>query len=260
LTEKVLNGKAIAENEIPTCKMDNGQDFEFSIGVMQYGLACYDLYLLTKAQKHLKKLYLCAEWAIDHQEENGAWSTFAHLYPQKPYSAMAQGEGVSMLIRAYRESKNERYLAAAKKAVYFMLVPVDEGGVCISNQDELIFKEYTERPIVLNGWIFAIWGLLDYVKQTGDETIRASYEKTLSTLEKYLPYYDLGYWSRYDYSMRIAAPFYHKLHIDQLTVMYALTGHQIFDQYRQKFASYQQHFIYRNRAFIIKAVQKLMGK
>ncbi len=258
LTEKVTKGEKLEPEEIPTYYMDNGKKFVFSIGVMQYGLASYDMYLLGNGEEHLKKMFVCADWAVENQEEGGGWSTFAHLFSEHPYSAMAQGEGVSLLVRAHKESGNQKYLDAAEKAVKFMLLPLENGGVSIHNDDELIFKEYTERPIVMNGWIFALWGLIDYVKATGDCDIKAAYEKSLATLEKYITHYDIGYWTRYDYSERIASPFYHKLHIDQFYVMYELTKHEIFKNYRDKFIKYQKNFFCRSKAFVVKGYQKIV--
>lgn len=259
LREKVTD-KPLGEQELPMNYIDTGEQIYFTIGIMQYGLGCYDLYLLNDDEKLKQKMLLCADWAVENQRENGAWETFAHLFPDRPYSSMAQGEGVSLLVRAYQETGKQKYLDAAKLAVYFMLVPVEDGGVCIHKGEDLIFKEYTERPIVLNGWIFSLWGLLDYVKATGDECIKTAYEKSLATLERYIPHYDLGYWTRYDYSERITAPSYHKLHIDQMTVMYDLTGHEIFKTYLEKFQKYQNSSWCRNKAFVIKAFQKLRGR
>lgn len=260
LTEKVLKGPALAFEEVPQYYKDSGEKFVFSIGVMQYGLACYDLFLLTGDDTHLKKMFVCADWAVENQQEHGGWKTFGHLYPDRPYSSMAQGEGISLLVRAYVQSKEDKYMCAAKKAVDFMLTPVQDGGVAVSDDRDLIFKEYTQRPIVMNGWIFSLWGLLDYVKVTNDADVIAAYEKSLETLVRYIPHYDLGYWTRYDYSERIAAPFYHKLHIDQFAVMYELTGKEIFKQYKEKFERYRDSRWCRNKAFVIKATQKLRGK
>ncbi|MBR5527380.1 MAG: thioredoxin [Clostridia bacterium] len=259
LREKVTD-KPLPENELPKSFIDSGEQIHFSIGIMQYGLGSYDLYLLEKDESMKRRMFLCADWAVENQKENGAWETFAHIYPEHPYSSMAQGEGVSLLVRAYAESGDVKYLEAAKKAVYFMLVPVEQGGVCINTENELIFKEYTERPIVMNGWIFSLWGLFDYVKATGDEKIKEEYLRSLATLEKYIPHYDLGYWTRYDYSERVASPSYHKLHIDQFTVMYDLTGHEIFAVHLEKFKKYRDSFYCRNRGFVVKAFQKLRGK
>lgn len=260
LTEKVTKGETLAKEELPTYYMDSGEKFLFSIGVMQYGLACYDMFLLHGDEQYKDKMFVCADWAVESQEEHGGWPTFAHLYADRPYSAMAQGEGVSLLVRAYCESKDKKYLVSAKKALDFLLLPLEAGGVAIQTEDELIFKEYTERPIVMNGWIFALWGVLDYVKLTDDAFYKAQYEKSLATLEAYIPHYDTGYWTRYDYSLRIASPFYHKLHMDQFAVMYDITGHEIFKEYKSKFEKYQNSFWSRNKALVIKAVQKFRGK
>ena len=260
LREKVTDFPELADNELPMSYADNGGKFYFSIAIMQYGLGCYDLYLETGEDKYLRKMLFCADWAVNNQDDNGGYKTFSHIYPNHPYSAMANGEGVSLLIRAYKESGQEKYLVAAKRAVDFLLTPVEQGGVAISTDDDLIFKEYTERPIVMNGWIFSLWGLFDYVKLTGDEKVKYAYEKTLGTLERYLPHYDIGYWSRYDYSERLASPQYHNLHIDQLIVLYDLTSRETFKIYKEKFEKYKKSFWCRKKAFVIKAMQKLRGK
>ena len=93
------------------------------------------------------------------------------------------------------------------------------------------FNEYTSEPLILNGWIFSYWGLRDYALMLDDEQVRNVAEKTLKTIIKTLPEYDLGYWSRYDLTKRIASPFYHRLHIAQLRVMFDLTGEQVFEIY-----------------------------
>lgn len=259
LREKVTD-KPLREQELPLSYIDTGEQIYFSIGIMQYGLGCYDLYLLNNDEKMKEKMFLCAEWAVENQQENGGWKTFAHLYSDRPYSAMAQGEGISLLVRAYLESKNEKYLEAARRAATFMLVPVEQGGVAVYKGEDLFLKEYTERPVVLNGWIFSLWGLLDYIKLTGDVQIKEAYERSMATLERHLSHFDLGYWTRYDYSDRIAAPAYHKLHMDQLAVMHDLTGHEIYKTHLEKFQKYQNSWLNRQRAFVIKAFQKLRGK
>jgi hypothetical protein len=76
---------------------------------------------------------------------------------------MAQGEGVSLLVRAYVDTGKNSYLQYAKKAVDFMLTDIEEGGTTSYNGNECIFLEYPHRKAVLNGWIFSWWGLYDYV-------------------------------------------------------------------------------------------------
>ena len=44
------------------------------------------------------------------------------------YSAMAQGEGISVLTRAFSESNDSKYLNAAIKASELTLKPIKNGG------------------------------------------------------------------------------------------------------------------------------------
>lgn len=71
---------------------------------------------------------------------------------------MAQGEGASLLCRAYAQFNDEKYIIAAKKAIYFMLKSNSEGGPTFYDKNDVIFLEYTHLPAVLNGWVFAWWG------------------------------------------------------------------------------------------------------
>lgn len=257
LTEKVLRDNKINEIDLPTTKIESREVIYFPIAIFQYGLGAYDLYLLTRDKKNLKKFFLCADWALYNQMENGAWNTFGYKYPDSPYSAMAQGEGVSLLIRAFIESENEKYLNAAKKAIKFMLLPIENGGTTLYKQQEIYLKEYTHLSTVLNGWIFAVFGLFDYVKLSNDKMYKVILEKTLNTLKNNLEKFDNGYWSKYNMDKAIASPFYHKLHIAQLDVLYKLFGFQEFKHYRDLWNDYARNKTYKTRAFIVKAYQKL---
>ena len=61
----------------------------------------------------------------------------------------------------------------------------------------------------------------------------------------------------YEDGMRISSPFYHKLHIAQLNIMYELTGKDVYKTYADKFEKYQSNKIYKNIAFVRKAMQKI---
>lgn len=192
----------------------------------------------------------CAEWALNNQEPSGAWNNFFFRYPQHPYGAMAQGEGASLLLRAYKQTCEERFFVAARKAIDFMLKPLSEGGT----DDGDILMEYTHLPAVLNGWIFAWWGLFDYVLTTHDEDYyHDKLEKSCKALEEHLSSFSSSYWSMYDLAGHIASPFYHHLHIAQMQAMYKLTGHDIFKQYAEKWKKDEHNRISHVRAFVKKA-------
>ena len=255
LTEKVLrDDKDIL---VPKYDINGGGERYFSIGVFQYGLAAWDLYLKTGADEYREKTFACAEWAIDNQQKNGGWITFNHKNIEHSYSSMAQGEAISLLVRCYRETGDLKYLTAAEKAEKFMILPISEGGTASYENGGLTFYESTEDPLILNGWIFSLWGIFDYFKCTGDVAAGEILDKTLSTLRNRLPEFDCGYWSKYDTGKRISSEFYHKLHIAQLKTMYDLFGDDIYRQYSERWQKFALSRVKKTRAFIVKAIQKV---
>lgn len=258
LTEKVSRF-GLSGDTIPTTVVDSGEVIYFSIAIFQYGLAAYDLLLLKQGDEDdLKsKVIACANWAINNQQSDGSWITFAYESPDYPYSSMAQGEAISLLLRAYQIEANDDYLAAVKSAYQFMIIPMSEGGTAKYEKGRVFFYECPADPLILNGWIFSIWGIMDYCKFFEEVDAVDILYVTLKTLEEMLPKFDLGYWSMYEDGMRICSPFYHSLHIAQLNVMFELTGNQVYKEYALKFKKYQQSWTNRNRAFLKKVFQKL---
>lgn len=258
LTEKVI--KDDPSILVPKYHVDTGEEIYFSIGIFQYGLAAYDLYLKTHDDAYKNKLIACADWAVENQQEDGSWITFAYENAEHPYSSMAQGEGISLLTRAYLLTKDEKYANVARRGMTFMLLPISEGGTTEYKCEDVYLYEYTEQPLVLNGWIFSYWGLRDYAIAFKDESVEKIADKSMITIIKMLPRYDLGYWSRYDLTQRTASPFYHKLHISQLWVMYDLTGEAIFKTYAEKWEEYERNPIKKSRAFVEKMMQKVLER
>ena len=260
LTEKVTRF-GLEGDTIPKTFVDNGEEIYFTIAIFQYGLGAYDLYLINNDNNMLNKAIACANWTIKNQEENGGWKTFEYKNKEQPYSAMAQGEGISLLLRVYLETKDEKFLKSAMKAKDFLLSTIEDGGVSLCIDDDIFFYECTFEPLILNGWIFALWGLYDYCKVVDDGMAKEKLTITLNSLKRALPKFDIKYWSVYqEDGKRICSPFYHKLHIAQLRVMYDLFGDKIFKEYADKWDKYQKSFWKRTRAYIKKVCQKVCEK
>ncbi len=71
--------------------------------------------------------------------------------------------------------------------------------------------------------------------------IRQLYDEGINTLKKVISNYDIGYWSLYNLSDGLNNPAtvpYHKLHIKQLEVLYAVTKIDIFEHYRNLWIDY----------------------
>lgn len=258
LTEKVTKDPlTLCSDHPPMVKIESGETIYFSIAVFQYGLGAYDLYLQRNDIVYLEKFWQCVQWAIQTQGKMGESKTFSHVYPNAPYSAMAQGELCSLLLRAYRETKDLEYLARAEKAIDFMLTPVELGGTAKYENDQIIFLEYTELAPVLNGWIFALFGLYDLTLVCDDKKYNHILQKAVISLKNNLCKFDNGYWSLYDLDNKITSPFYHRLHIAQLEALYTLFRMEEFKWYMDKWNDYQRNRFNVWKAFIVKSIQKI---
>jgi len=261
LTEKVLNPSVLLDETGLVYNVTNeGKKIYFPIAIFQYGLGAYDLSIMTGDAKYKNLFMRTVDWALTHQETNGAWDAFSIVKIKPPYSAMAQGEGASLLVRAYIETHDVKYLQAAKNAVDFMCLPITEGGCTQYSNEKMWCKEYIEKPVVLNGWIFSIWGLYDYCKASKDEKYKQLLDKAIYTMASDIKLFDCKYWSKYDMGHKLTSPFYHCLHIAQLRVMHELFGCDAFGEYADKWERYQQNKIYFCLAFIVKVYQKISEK
>ncbi len=256
-------------------------DYFFDIGlkynplaIAQYGLGHFNLYLVTKKKVHLEIAQRQADWLLLNLEPNDfGLMVWKHHFPWhykqwlKPgwYSAHAQGCGISLLLRIYKETKDEKYLLAAEKAFEVLDTEIKKGGVkFIDEENNVWLEEYLLEPPthVLNGFFWALWGVWDYYLFTHDERAKKLWFDCLKTLKNKLFLYDAGFWSLYDLSQQklkmLASPFYHSLHIVQLEITYLLSQEKIFKAYATKFLSYQKNNFCRLRALIYKIIFKLV--
>lgn len=261
MMEKVLLAPDYVDTiDMPSLRTEKGGIFLFPVGIFQYAFGLLDLFYETNDKRYIDKFKQCADWAVDHQEESGAWDNFSYYYPNNPYGAMAQGEGISLLIRAYSIYHEEKYLDAAKKAIDFMLMDVKKGGCTSYENSDVILLEYPHRKAVMNGWIFAWWGLYDYVQVAKDETCKNLLNTSCESLIKHLPLFKNAYWSVYDLEQRMASPFYHNLHIAQMQAMYQLTGKEVFNEYAKRWVRQQKNPLCKGLAFVKKVFQKIIER
>lgn len=262
LTGKVNEKTLLDPDGIPVNVIAGGKTVYFPISVFQYALGLWDLYLLSgDSGKKEHFLKLCG-WIVRKQSADGSWDCFGPLGCERfRVSSMGQGEAASVLVRAWKLTGKENWLLAARKAVSFMLTEVGDGGTLLLENGDTILEEYAgtcrEKRSVLNGWIFSLFGLIDYLKAEENGQVMGILRDSLSSLKRNLNRYDCGYWSRYDRSGRIASPAYHSLHIALLRVLGDLTGEKLFCEYARKWEKYQKNPFYCIRAVGEKIVQKL---
>jgi hypothetical protein len=247
------------------------------IAIAQWGLGNYNAFRRGQNQNknddRKNKFLLASEWLRSHLEQN-SWDVWVwnHNFDweyrtrlKAPwYSGLAQGQGISLLVRAWQATGDLAYLNAAHAAFHSFCKPVSQGGVAFTDEaGDLWFEEYIVTPPthILNGFIWACWGVHDYFLATKSQTAKQLFAKAVETLRKNLHRYDLGFWSLYEQSgtglPMVASPFYHRLHITQLRIMHRLTGHEFFAAYGDRWESYGRSSVKRARALCYKGAFKL---
>jgi hypothetical protein len=243
------------------------------IAVAQWGLGNYNLLRQTGHPSRREKVIRCADWLLTTLDQNssGVW-VWSHYFDweyrdtlKAPwYSGLAQGQGISLLVRAYHATQDSKYDAAAQRAFQSFLCFVDQGGVLFQDdRGDVWIEEYLVNPPthILNGMIWALWGVHDYALATQDSSARDLFDKVVRTLERNLWQYDAGFWSLYEQSgtrlKMMASPFYHRLHIVQLGIMQRLTGLEVFGEYAERWQNYERSRVNRMMALGYKSAFKL---
>ena len=144
-------------------------------------------------------------------------------------SAMAQGQIASAFVRAHLHTGDERWRGLALEAVGPLLATQETDLVTFAAAGPIL-EEYPSEPRshVLNGWIYALWGLRDVHVGLGDEAAGERFAESARCLAARIADFDTGWWalySLYPHPVRdLAKPFYHRLHASQAEVMQDLTG------------------------------------
>jgi heparosan-N-sulfate-glucuronate 5-epimerase len=244
------------------------------IAIAQWGLANYNRFCKAADDSRWQKTRKAADWLCANLEQNshGLWVWNHHFewdYRDRLkapwFSGLAQGQGISLLLRVHAHAGDEKYLRAAERAFMPLTRVVNAGGVLFEDREKnLWIEEYLVDPPthILNGFVWALWGVFDYWLATADASARNIFNRSVTTLIYNLPAYDTGYWSLYEQSgtqlKMLASPFYHRLHIVQLRVMARLTGQNLFNEAADRWERYSQSGANRTRALIEKGVFKLL--
>lgn len=244
------------------------------IAIAQYALGHFNLYQRTQDERHRGIFLRISDWLTDHLEKNAhgylVWNhhfdwEYWKVLKAPWYSGLAQGQCISVLLRASLLTKKESYLEAACKAFEVFRYDLSSGGVrSIDPQGLWWVEEYVTDPPthILNGFIWALWGIYEYWLVSGEAYAEELFSKCVRTLEARLSDYDAGYWSLYDLApnrMRtLASPFYHRLHIAQLRVMHDITKTDLFLKVSEQWEAYRRDRMCRYRAIAHKGIFKLI--
>lgn len=192
---------------------------------------------------HVAKFTAAADWLVHFQDDVGGWknnvsrTVIKGILNIKPgwYSAMGQGQAISLLCRVYSHTKDKKYLIAAVKATKVFNIPSEQNGVlAVLFGKYPWYEEYPTTPslFVLNGFIYSLLGLYDLSKTIEDKEAERLFQQGFESLENVLPVYDNGHGSFYDlrhfsvpgFSPNIARWQYHRVHLELLDAIVGITG------------------------------------
>lgn len=224
------------------------------VTISQYGLRHYGRWLQRRLGSDREKMQRAANWLLANQGRDGRWpyrftytvakmGTSPGVTLAPPWSsAMAQGQGMSLLVRTWRMTGNRRYLTAARRAVKPLAIDVARGGLKRRLAGGPFFEEYPTTPPshVLNGFMFTIIGLWDVAPWSREAA--NLYRESRRTLLRALPLFDRGPGkaSAYHLGFRTAGqpvyvlPAYHDLHRAQLGVLDAIEPHPRLPAFRKR--------------------------
>jgi|GEM_PF-1765577 len=222
--------------------------------IAQYALVNWNAYLKTKDEQYRQIFMTQARWLVTHEtriaENAGGWPIpfpNQEFHATEPWlSALTQGAGISVLVRAYQTTGEDVFMQSARRAVHTFELDILDGGVsCTVGDDGVFFEEVAVYPAahILNGYILSLFGVYDYVALTNDARIQALIERSLATLHTLIDDFDLGYGSRYDLlSKSPTNRFYHALHVTLLDALAQYSGCRHCAMLAARWARYQHGF------------------
>jgi hypothetical protein len=213
-----------------------------------YGLGSMDRYFLEGGAGYLDNVRRTAQWMLANLLPEGYFDNrWQVLQPTCDFysnnGAMTQGLALSFAVRAIQHDLLDPPTAArmqdlVHKVAANTLLPLERQGTAVYEDRNVFFLEFCRKDhnVVLNGWIFAVFGLLDYRDYSRDEHVRDVLQATLTTMKAALPSYRLpNGWSYYDNRQRLSSPFYQGLHVSLLEALHLLTGDPLFQEYAAAF-------------------------
>ncbi|HEY6800319.1 MAG TPA: cell wall-binding repeat-containing protein [Agromyces sp.] len=230
-----------------------GTRADHPVAYAQYGISALIEYQRTGEQLWLDRAERHGERLIEMRVERaGAWwypYTFPWTYYQRTlrapwWSAMAQGQALSLFVHLAEATGEDRWDDAADKTWASFTQPHSstEPWSTLVIDDHLYFEEYAgDQPplLVLNGQIFAMFGLYDYWRHTGDPEVARYFDGGATTvLDRMMPLVRVEsgvsyYCVQADYCQ---SPLwqnqnYHGIHSWQLDTLARITGDAEFTQW-----------------------------
>ena len=258
----------------------------YPISIGQYGLAIFHSFLETGNEEKKVHFLKIAEWFMDNSRVDDELGRYWLTEIPKPEynitqgwkSAFTQSRAISILLRAWQLTSDERYLQFAVSSLLPFTKDIREGGVTANLYEKHPFyEEYVaaEPTMVLDGHIFALFGLHEYIRAVAPDMdpkshhlARDLFSKGIESLIYFLPEYDMGYWLRFNLCRMPHYPVidpctvgYLHLVITQLKVLIHLTNDDRLSAWYLKVRGYDRLInilrMYREKFLALKQLKRL---
>lgn len=253
----------------------------YPISIGQYALALWNNYI--HRGESTDGFMRIAQWfektAVVDEILGAYWLTEVPKPEYRLYrpwkSAFAQSRGISVLLRAWQHTGRDEYFHLASLALRPFLYDISEGGVSVDRaRGKTFYEEYAaDVPTrVLDGHIFSLFGLFDYMRATRTLGISEHnqardlfYEGVEGLLIQLEEHYDMGWWLRYNRCALEGYPNddpctvgYLKLITAQLRILHAMTDDERLIRWHRRIKSYlRPHHILKMYVMKYKALKAL---
>lgn len=235
-------------------RRQGGGRADHPVAYAQYGISALMEYERTGDDLWLHRAVRQAERLIEMRTIRGeawwysypfAWNYGTRTLRPPWWSAMAQGQALSLFVRLGQATGAQRWGVAAERTWNSFVQPRTTDGPWSSliKNGNLYLEEYAgnQKPLlVLNGQIFAMFGVHDYWRATGDPEAAAVFDGAATTvLAMMLKIRKPGDVSYYCVDTEFCATpswqnqTYHVIHSWQLDTLAALTGDERFAGWAQ---------------------------
>lgn len=232
-----------------------GRKIYHPVYLAQYALEMLDISTTTKDSSYLPEIIKIGNKLMDISIREGdvlwmpnSYDFNVHGFENENivnpwYSAMSQGQVLSLMCRLYRLTNEEKYKEISH--MLFRSLQTIKGKYnkrwtsCVDRNYNLWFEEFPHKvPFhTLNGMIFTLYGLYDYYLITENEDAKQLLQAGLLTIKNNIwRYRNKGESSSYCIKHNHIAADYHKIHIQQFKMLYSITHDEVFNKAQNKFS------------------------
>jgi hypothetical protein len=192
-----VDNNGVAQYELP---WERGTLLYHPVNLAQYGLHMLESFRATEDPAYLERAVLNGQALVEGSEmvDDARWFGYDWDHrlhgddilsmPAPWYSGMGQGQALSLFVRLYQETGEDQWLEYADETfTSFTIERTDDGPWFTHMVDgNLWFEEYVADGLqdthIVNGHMYAMFGLYDYALETGDEWARQLFDGGAATM------------------------------------------------------------------------------